>query len=335
MKLLIVTQKVDNQDPILGFFCGWIAEFAQSVPVTVIAQSVGQHTLPPSVNVLSLGKESGATKLQQIARFWSRIWAERLQYDRVFVHMTPIWVILGAPVWVLLRKRVHLWYEIKRGSVKFAIAKRFACTVFAATSHGVPGHVSNLRVVGHGIDTVVFHPDAAKRDPNLIVAVGRITQVKRYDVILDAFAGLPSSCRLKIAGDTITHADHDEYARLLKRIAARWLTGRVETGWVSPDRMPELLQRATLMLHASEGGLDKVVLQSMACGCPVVSVSEAAQSVLPESCRATADTLAMQAAKILALSEAERQKLEKELCSVVLRDHDLRRCIASMIAYMQ
>ncbi len=58
MKLLILTQKVDKNDDILGFFHGWIAEFARYCEkVTVVALEVHEYDLPRNVKVLSLGKE--------------------------------------------------------------------------------------------------------------------------------------------------------------------------------------------------------------------------------------------------------------------------------------
>ncbi|MEK7538915.1 MAG: hypothetical protein AAB552_03680 [Patescibacteria group bacterium] len=58
MKLLILTQKVDQNDDILGFFHGWIREFAKHAEqVTVIALGVGEYDLPKNVRVFSLGKE--------------------------------------------------------------------------------------------------------------------------------------------------------------------------------------------------------------------------------------------------------------------------------------
>ena len=58
MKLLILTQKVDKNDDVLGFMHGWIAEFAKHCEkVTVIALGVGEFDLPRNVTVLSLGKD--------------------------------------------------------------------------------------------------------------------------------------------------------------------------------------------------------------------------------------------------------------------------------------
>ncbi len=57
MKLLILTQKVDVDDDVLGFMHGWIAEFAKSCEqVIVICLQRGRYEFPKNVKVLSLGK---------------------------------------------------------------------------------------------------------------------------------------------------------------------------------------------------------------------------------------------------------------------------------------
>ncbi|MEK7218164.1 MAG: hypothetical protein AAB728_01725, partial [Patescibacteria group bacterium] len=72
MNLLIITQRVDRQDPILGFFHRWIEEFAlHCKQITVIGQATGDYHFPPNVRILSLRKERGASKMSQIIRFLS------------------------------------------------------------------------------------------------------------------------------------------------------------------------------------------------------------------------------------------------------------------------
>ena len=71
MRLLIVSQKVDIEDPILGFFHGWLLEFAkQCEEVTVIGLEVGKYALPKNVKVYSLGKEAGQSRLKYLFRLW-------------------------------------------------------------------------------------------------------------------------------------------------------------------------------------------------------------------------------------------------------------------------
>lgn len=62
MKLLIITQTVNTEDPVLGFFVRWIEEFAKHAEtVEVICLKEGSHAfLPSNVRVYSLGKKRGA-----------------------------------------------------------------------------------------------------------------------------------------------------------------------------------------------------------------------------------------------------------------------------------
>ena len=336
MKLLIVTQKVDRTDPILGFFHAWVEAFSSRCEsVTVIGQSVGKHSFRNNVAVLSLGKDHGAGVLAQVCIFWKYVWQCRNRYDAVFVHMTPIWVILGAPLWVLLGKRVYLWYEIKRGSIKLSIALRMVRRVFMASEQGLPARSKKQIVTGHGIDTAEFIPDRALREPGHIVTAGRVTGIKHYELIARMFAKLPPSCRMTIAGGTVTEADKQVEHDLRELMHRLGVAKRVEIGWVAPGDMPLLLARADVFVHASQGGLDKALLQAMACGCPVVSVSTAAGGTLPEVCAATPETMAEKVRHLLSLSDDGRTKLARELRAIVVREHGLEQCIDRLVTAMQ
>src|SRR3989338_9595639 len=102
MQLLILTQKVDINDDILGFMHAWILKFAQACElVTVVCLEQGEHHLPANVKVLSLGKETGKSRLKYLFNFYRYIWRERKNYSAVFVHMNEIYVILGWLCWKL------------------------------------------------------------------------------------------------------------------------------------------------------------------------------------------------------------------------------------------
>lgn len=135
MNLLILTQKVDRDDPILGFFHRWIEEFSNHCDkVTVICLSLGKYDLPKNVKVLSLGKEEQLRKrpdlgnfkrsvlgeqlnrLKYIWHFYKYIWQERKNYDSVFVHMNQEYVLLGGLIWKLFGKKVMLWRNHPDGS---------------------------------------------------------------------------------------------------------------------------------------------------------------------------------------------------------------------------
>ncbi|MFH1255408.1 MAG: glycosyltransferase [bacterium] len=58
MKLLVLTQKIDRNDDVLGFMHGWIRKLAEHCEkITVIALGAGEYDLPKNARVFSLGKE--------------------------------------------------------------------------------------------------------------------------------------------------------------------------------------------------------------------------------------------------------------------------------------
>ncbi len=123
MRLLIITQKVDTEDPIMGFFHGWLLEFAkQCEAVTVIGLEVGAYDLPKNVKVYSLGKESGKSRLKYIWRLWKYSWRERKNYSAVLAHMSPLYVIFGFPVWKLSGKKIGMWYVHRNVDAKLRVA---------------------------------------------------------------------------------------------------------------------------------------------------------------------------------------------------------------------
>ena len=326
MRLLIVTQKVDRTDPILGFFHRWLEEFAaQCTEVHVIGQLVGEHDLPTNVHVYSLGKEKGESKFNQIRKFWKLQHQLQKDVDAVLVHMTPIWIVLGC----FFKKPKYLWYEARGKGWPLKFALNVVEKVFSASAHGMPLRTKKSVVVGHGIDLEQFTPSGEKEE-GLLVTVGRITRAKHVEVMLEAFAALPEHYRLQIVGTTITE-DDEQY---LKELGPR-LIDRVEIGSMTQAELIPLLQRAEVFLHASSTPLDKAVLEALACGCPVISTSSAVQSLLPPQCHVTdAKTMAYAVTGITEMNESEMNSLQRQMQQEAQK-HSLQKLISRLVEEMQ
>ncbi|MCG2701217.1 glycosyltransferase family 4 protein [Candidatus Parcubacteria bacterium] len=186
MKLLIITQKVDINDDVLGFMHGWIEEFAKQFEfITVICLYQGECDLPDNVKVLSLGKEcyafgSPATngahtnnakndkyrfkKLRYVWRFYKYIWQERKNYDKVFVHMNTEYIVLGGLFWRMFGKKIVLWYA--HGHVPFSlkIAEKLTDIIFTSTDSGCRLKSKKIKVVGQGIDITRFQTPPSSAD---------------------------------------------------------------------------------------------------------------------------------------------------------------------------
>lgn len=288
MKLLICTQAVDKEDPVLGFFHRWIQEFAlHAEQVTVICLREGVHNLPTNVTVHSLGKEQGSRPgVVYALRFLRYAYALRHRYEVVFVHMNSEYLVVAGFMWRMLSKRTALWYMHKTVSLRLRIAVFWADLVFTASPRSMRVKTRKKRVVGHGIPIDSFvpvQPPPADR-PISLLTIGRLSQVKRIEILIDTLAilvGRGMDARLTIAGAPAGN-DGGRYARsLVQRARERGIQDNVQfIGPVSNDRIYGLFKDAHLFLHASNtGSLDKASLEPLAVGVPVSTVdSELAQA---------------------------------------------------------
>lgn len=362
MKLLIVTQKVNKDDQILGFFHSWIAEFAkQCQSVTVICLEEGVHQLPANVKVLSLGKESGvADRRHYFSRFFKYIVNNRADYDTVLVHMNPIYVVLGGIVWKILGKKIALWYTHKHVDLKLRVAAFLSDVIFTASKESFRLKNEKVRIVGHGIDTDVFKPvhvseesvstkktSAKNKSTNtlqetpVILSVGRISSTKNQLVMIEALkklreAKIPAS--LNIVGAPVTSPDRSYEHQLgektnLYQLNDKDSQNRVHfIGPIPPDRIVEQYQRASVFVNlSSTGSLDKAILEAMACEVPVLTSNEAFKGILPEKNTTTVDAQVI-ADKIKTLFISPR---DVEARRYVVDNHDLKKLISKLVSMLE
>lgn len=263
MRLLIVTQVVDTEDPILGFFVRWVEEFAKHVErIEVICLKEGKHILPANVRVHSLGKERGATSRAAYAwRFLKLIWKLRQQYDTVFVHMNPEYIVLGGLFWRLWGKHCALWYTHKSVDLKLRLAVLLVDVIFTASKESFRLTSKKVRVMGHGIDTDFFSPDTSVVRGDWLLSVGRLMPSKRHDLAIRRAE--QEGRELHIAG---VGSEREILEALGRDLGVRTLF----LGGVTQSQLRDEYRKASHLIHTSEtGSLDKVVLEALACGLPV------------------------------------------------------------------
>ncbi|HQU07455.1 MAG: hypothetical protein B7X04_00555 [Parcubacteria group bacterium 21-54-25] len=293
MKLLIVTQAVDQHDPVLGFFVQWIEEFARHAErVEVICLRKGEYHLLSNVRVHSLGKERStprfARRLVYASRFLRLAWRLRHGYDTVFVHMNPEYLVIAGWLWRLLGKRTALWYTHKSVNLKLRIAVFWARVVFTASKESFRLPTKKLQIVGHGIDVAAFvaAPRRARRGAPLhILTIGRLAPSKRLAEMLAALDVLHregTAFSFTIAGVPATRAD-EGYERAVRADLIHKPYARTVTflGAVSHASIPALLAKADVFVNLSTtGSMDKAVLEALAAGVPAVTTNEAFRELL-------------------------------------------------------
>ena len=279
MRLLICTQKVDINDPILGFFHRWIIEFAKRFEsVIVICLEEGRHELPANVHVLSLGKEAGISRAKYIRRFYSYIWDERANYDLVFVHMNQIYVILGGLFWKLWNKKIGLWYTHRAVHLQLRVAVCLADEIFTAAPESFGLKTKKVHVIGHGIDVERFAKEAHYAHEGLrLVSIGRITRIKHLETLIEAVGLLKRESievHCTIVGSPVTPDDDSYFTEIKRSVESKGLQGAVSFKPAVPQsEIGAYYHGNDLNINLTPtGGIDKVVLEGMAAGClPIVS----------------------------------------------------------------
>lgn len=289
MKLLILTQKVDKNDDILGFFHGWLQEFAKNCEkVSVIALQVGEVDLPSNVKVYSLGKEKGGSKSQYISQFFKYILSLKNEYDSVFVHMNQVYLLLGGIFWKIWNKKVALWYVHRANSLDLKLAIRFVDYIFTSSPESFTVKSKKTIYIGHGVDSSKFICNGERNQNGIkIVSVGRITPIKDLTTLILAGEILSKkipNLSIEFYGKTTGQADEKYFNTLKLIVKEKSLENVVHfKGSLPNTEIAWVYCGANLSVNMSpKGGWDKAVIESLMAKCPVFASNLALKPVFTE-----------------------------------------------------
>lgn len=346
-KLLILTQKVDINDNYLGFFHDWLKEFFGHYDlITVICLYKGEYDLPENVRVFSLGKETKASRWNYIWNFYCYIWKFRKDYDAVFVHMNPEYVVMGGLFWKLWHKPISLWFVHKSVNWKLRIAEKLSKVIFTSAKESFNLLSSKVIYLGHGINTDKFKPgpDKSRGDKFEIIYVGRISPIKNQELLIKAAAILKRKYQtenflIRIIGDTIYDYDVAYKNKLEDLIKNEGLGEKVSfVGNVPYREIEQVYQNTDLSLNlCPTGGMDKAVLESMASGTLAIVFNKTFNALLngyPQLILGSLEPqeLADKIEHLHRLDEKEYSAIAAELNNRVEQDFSLQQTIKIMVS---
>ena len=143
----------------------------------------------------------------------------------------------------------------------------------------VPEITPRSSVIYNGLEMPPIQPAPLPSERPRLLCLGRLVAWKGFDLAFTAFASLTDRfphARLVMAGDGLAKPDLERQAEALG------IKDAVEfTGWVVPEKVPELINSATMVLIPSRADetLPVVALQAAQLARPVVAMNVAG---LPE-----------------------------------------------------
>ncbi|MDP2629539.1 MAG: glycosyltransferase [Candidatus Harrisonbacteria bacterium] len=336
MRLLILTQSIDENDPILGFFCRWLSHFAKEAEtISVIGLGVGQYSLPDNIKVYSLGKERRRSRLLYLWNFFKLIFRLRKEYDAVFVHMNQEYVLLGGWLWKFWKKKIFLWRNHPGGNSLTRLAVKLSDRVFCTADKSFTAQFEKTELMPAGIDTDFFRANSAlERKDNSLMYVGRISPIKHIDIFIKALLLLDvkgEKFRASIIGDP--SPGQENYYRSLQKLGQ----SLVEKGTLSFQKgcrqaeLADIYSAQEICVNATEGGsFDKTVLEAMSSECISLFSNKSFSSLLSyeqiellQFHPLDAEDLAGKIGTLFALPAAQKKRLRAEIRSIVIEKQSL------------
>lgn len=347
MRLLVLNMAMDLDTPGHEFIVLWVRALAERVRwVDVITMRAGRVEVPENVRVYSIGKERGYSEPRRVLEFYRQL-ARVLRAgrpDACFSHMTPMFTVLAAPVLGPRGVPIVTWYAHPSLTTTLRLAHRASRRIVTSVATAYPHRADKVVVVGQGIDTRLFAPDASQPEtPPMILCVGRLSPVKDHLTLIRAAALLLKASdrpfRVVVIGAPARAAD-ETYARLLQeQVASHGLDGIVAfRGPVPMAGLPAWYGRSTAHVNLTPTGFgDKVAWEAMSCARPSIVANDGFRDSLGTHAASLlfrhgdAEALAERLEWVLSLSAAEASRIGSDLREGVVRAHSLDRLTSRLV----
>lgn len=340
MKLLIITQKVGREDDIFGFFHSWIEKLAAKFEtINTICLELGQYSLPSNVKVWSLGKEKGKSKLEQVSCFYKYIWNLRKDYDLVFVHMNSIYIVLAGAFWKFAKKKLFLWCNHRYAGPTARLGTKLADAVFYTSPFAFSASLKNSKIMPVGINTKVFRRnDNIKKEKNSILCLGRISAVKKIDVLIKTANYLDKEGRdfnLDIVGKP--EKGDENYFRKIKNLSKSLeAKGKIKfLGNIPNYKTQEIYNRAEVYVNLTpSGSFDKTIIEAIACETIPMVCNESLRDILPDFLifkEGDAEDLKEKIVNVLNIPTEEKETLAQRIRVLAVQKHGLDALIKEII----
>jgi len=178
----------------------------------------------------------------------------------VTIHGSDVFQVARHPVGASFVRSVLLQCD-RIAAVSYALAK-------AAVAVGA--NPDKIRIISNGVDTSRFVPPKSESRDDVILYVGSFIERKGVKYLL---AAMPGVFRLFPRYRLVLIGDGPQYPRLRQQLESLGIEERVTfLGFQPQDQVRTWMQRARLLVLPSlEEGQGVVLLESLACGTPVVA----------------------------------------------------------------
>jgi glycosyltransferase involved in cell wall biosynthesis len=273
-KLVIFNLETDSQSPVLAVGIDWIVELSKHFESTqVVSTKVGDKSRLKNIKVVELG--GGNLRQRLLAIIKLTLLSLPVLMDKssylIFHHMSPRTAVFPGILFRVFGIRQGLWYSHASTPISLKIAIRIVNQIFTSTKQSIPIGNAKTNYVGHGIPINKFRmfSDTRKR-MGKVLYVGRISKVKRLDVLIREMAKLRAHKNIVYVGPEHQGA----HARELQALAQAQSVELEMRPSVSYGEVPKLMASFKYFYSGTKGSVDKVALEAALSGCFVITLEQ-------------------------------------------------------------
>jgi glycosyltransferase involved in cell wall biosynthesis len=362
---------VDYEDDVCGFIHEWAEGLARRVSVLdVLTLRKRKANLPANVRLHVLKPRGDEGKLTATVRFYHALLkiVRSSSVNSIFSHMTPIHSVIASPIAKLWHIPLVTWYTHETVSFPLRLAEKLSDKILTASRESFRLDSEKVVVTNHGINTQIFcpqhisghpeqsrisdHPEQSRgahhSSPITICSIGRISPRKDYETLIKAANILIHSkeihnVRFVIIGKEGTSKQKPYFQKLTEMVKTFGLESFVEfAGSVPHRKIAAYHQKSDIFVNMRQtGGMDKAVLEAMACEIPPVVCNKtfaplfglwAGQLIFEER---NAEDLADRLSDLVTSGAERRQEIGRDLRNVVVREHDLERLMDRIVTVFE
>lgn len=336
IRLLVLAQAVDLDDPLFGFFHGWLTHAsAYFERLLVGALRVGRHALPENIDVYPLRESGSRSKLSAILGLLTLAWSKRRDYEVVFIRGDAVYLALFGWLWALLRKPRVFWYtHTTARSLWFWAAVPWATRVVTAVPESNP--LQRAIAIGHHLDLSAFpfNLRSFENRPRVLI-FGRMSPVKRVELMLSAVLPLCDSGQISLR--LVGAASDDEYQVRLNTLLSK--NAEWQASSVPSEQAAKIYSQTDVLINATPASLDKTILEAAASGCVVFASTPGFSRGLPAELAwlrfETGEDLKRAFERYLSLKPVERQQIAEQLRKWVKDQHSMTAHLGRLVEIVE
>jgi glycosyltransferase involved in cell wall biosynthesis len=249
-------------------------------------------SLPQGIRLINLNAKRSSFAIPAIVRYLRQAKPDVLMATEHYSGLPALYALLLARVatrcfirqdntWAMDSLRFKGRHKLV---TPWMVGRLFRRAEIIAVSHGVAGDLAthfphlrnNINVIYNPVissdlfeksHTPLDHPWFKPGEPPVVIAVGRLTHAKGFDVLIDAFSRIvkATSARLVILGDG------PDRTTLEAQISANNIQGVCQLVGYQPNPYAYMAKASLFVLSSRFEGLPTVLIEALALGIPVIS----------------------------------------------------------------